>query len=148
MTVTQIKAKCRRIKQRRGLDLIVIDYLQLLQSGMKRVENRQVEVAAMSRNLKLMAKELEVPVIVLAQLNRESEKRTDKTPLMSDLRESGTLEQDSDIVILVHRPDAYDRDSPRSGEADLIVAKHRGGPRATITVAFQGHYSRFVDMTR
>lgn len=147
-TLMQIKAKCRRLQQRSGLDLVVIDYLQLLQSGVRRPENRQIEVSEMSRNLKLMAKELHVPVVVLAQLNRGPEQRQDKKPVLSDLRESGSLEQDADLVILLHREDAYDRESPRSGEADLIVAKHRNGPQATVTVASQLHYSRFVDMAQ
>ncbi|MEV4438097.1 replicative DNA helicase [Streptomyces sp. NPDC049577] len=145
-TVMQIKAKARRRQQRHGLDLIVIDYLQLIQSSGRRAENRQVEVSQMSRDLKLLAKELNVPVVVLAQLNRGPEQRTDKKPMKSDLRESGALEQDADIVILLHRDDAYEKESPRAGEADLIVDKHRNGPTATVTVAFQGHYSRFVDM--
>jgi replicative DNA helicase len=114
----------------------------------KRVENRQQEVSDMSRSLKLLAKELNVPVIAVAQLNRGPEQRTDKRPLLSDLRESGSIEQDADMVILLHREDAYERESPRAGEADFIVAKHRNGPTATVTVAFQGHYSRFVDMAR
>jgi replicative DNA helicase len=147
-TLMQIKAKCRRIQQRSGLDLVVIDYLQLLQSGVRRPENRQVEVSEMSRNIKLMAKELGVPIVVLCQLNRGPEQRTDKKPVMSDLRESGSLEQDADVVILLHREDAYDRESPRAGEADLMVVKHRNGPPATITVAAQLHYSRFVDMAQ
>lgn len=148
-TVMQIKARCRRMQQRGGLDLVVVDYLQLMQSGgARRPESRQQEVSEMSRNLKLLAKELEVPVIALSQLNRGPEQRTDKRPMMSDLRESGSLEQDADMVILLHREDAYDKESPRAGEADLIVAKHRNGPTATITVAFQGHYSRFVDMVQ
>jgi len=130
-----------------GLSLVVIDYLQLLDThGKKRPENRQVEVSEMSRGIKLMAKELDVPVVVLCQLNRGPEQRTDKKPMLADLRESGSLEQDADIVILVHREDAYDRDSARAGEADLIVAKHRAGPLSTITVAAQLHYSRFRDM--
>ena len=112
------------------------------------MESRQQEVSEFSRNLKLLAKELEVPIIALSQLNRGPEQRTDKRPMLSDLRESGSLEQDADVVILIHRDDAYDRDSPRAGEADLIVAKHRNGPTATVTVAFQGHYSRFVDMAK
>lgn len=145
-TITQIKARCRRLKQRGGLDLVVIDYLQLLSSGVARRENRQQEVSDMSRSIKLMAKELEVPVVVLAQLNRGPEQRTDKKPQVSDLRESGSLEQDADLVILLHREDAYEKDSPRAGEADLIVGKHRNGPTATVTVAAQLHYSRFVDM--
>lgn len=143
----QIKSRCRRLKQRRGLDLVVIDYLQLLTSGStRRQENRQQEVSDMSRNVKLMAKELEVPVVILAQLNRGPEQRQDKKPTKADLRESGSLEQDADLVILLHREDAYDKDSARSGEVDLIVDKHRNGPTAQITVANQLHYSQFVDM--
>jgi replicative DNA helicase len=145
MTMMEIRAKCRRLKQRHDLKLVVVDYLQLMSSG-KRVESRQQEVAEFSRALKLLAKELEVPVVALSQLNRGPEQRTDKKPMLSDLRESGSIEQDSDMVILLHREDAYERESPRAGEADFIVAKHRNGPTATITVAFQGHYSRFVDM--
>ncbi|WP_281372135.1 DnaB-like helicase C-terminal domain-containing protein, partial [Streptomyces abyssomicinicus] len=132
-----------------GLSLIVVDYLQLMEPDSSRNgENRQQEVSKISRGLKLLAKELEVPVIALSQLNRGPEQRQDKKPLMSDLRESGAIEQDADLVILLHREDAYEKESPRSGEADLIVAKHRNGPTATVTVAFQGHYSRFVDMAR
>ncbi|HBF80260.1 MAG TPA: replicative DNA helicase [Streptomyces sp.] len=145
-TLTQIKAHCRRLKQNGGLDLVVIDYIQLLQAGGRRPETRQQEVSDISRNIKLLAKELEVPVIALSQLNRGPEQRTDKKPLVSDLRESGSIEQDADMVILLHREDAYEKFSPRAGEADLDVAKHRNGPTSTITVAFQGHYSRFVDM--
>ncbi|MER5461626.1 replicative DNA helicase [Streptomyces sp. NPDC002668] len=148
-TVMQIKARCRKLKQRGGLDLVVIDYLQLLESGASRGrDNRQQEVSDMSRNVKLMAMELEVPVVVLCQLNRGPEQRQDKRPTKSDLRESGSLEQDADIVILVHREDAYDPESARAGEADLIVDKHRNGSPATITVAAQLHYSRFVDMAQ
>jgi replicative DNA helicase len=145
MTMMEIRAKCRRLKQRQDLKLVVVDYLQLMTSG-KRVESRQQEVAEFSRALKLLAKELEVPVVALSQLNRGPEQRTDKKPMLADLRESGSIEQDSDLVLLLHREDAYERESPRAGEADFIVAKHRNGPTATITVAFQGHYSRFVDM--
>lgn len=147
MTMMEIRAKARRLKQRHDLRLIVVDYLQLMTSG-KRVESRQVEVSEFSRSLKLLAKELGVPVVALAQLNRGPEQRTDKRPMVSDLRESGSLEQDADMVILLHRDDAYERESARPGEADLIVAKHRNGPTATVTVAFQGHYSRFVDMAQ
>lgn len=145
MTLMEIRAKCRRLKQRHDLRLVVVDYLQLMTSG-KRVESRQQEVSEFSRSLKLLAKELEVPVIAISQLNRGAEQRTDKRPLLADLRESGSLEQDADVVVLLHREDAYERESPRAGEADFIVAKHRNGPTATVTVAFQGHYSRFVDM--
>ena len=147
MTLMEIRAKCRRLKQRHNLQLVVVDYLQLMTSG-KRVESRQQEVSEFSRSLKLLAKELEVPVIAISQLNRGPEQRQDKRPMLSDLRESGSLEQDADMVVLLHREDAYDRESPRAGEADFIVAKHRNGPTATVNVAFQGHYSRFVDMAR
>ncbi|MFC0039439.1 replicative DNA helicase [Actinomadura rayongensis] len=147
MSMMEIRAKCRRLKQQHDLRLVIIDYLQLMSSG-KRVESRQVEVSEFSRSLKLLAKELGVPVIALSQLNRGPEQRNDKKPMVSDLRESGSIEQDADMVILLHREDAYEKESPRAGEADLIVAKHRNGPTATVTVAFQGHYSRFVDMAQ
>ncbi|TMQ96684.1 replicative DNA helicase [Actinomadura soli] len=147
MSMMEIRAKCRRLKQQHDLRLVIVDYLQLMTSG-KRVESRQVEVSEFSRSLKLLAKELGVPVIALSQLNRGPEQRTDKKPMVSDLRESGSIEQDADMVILLHREDAYEKESPRAGEADLIVAKHRNGPTATVTVAFQGHYSRFVDMAQ
>ncbi|MFI5635086.1 replicative DNA helicase [Streptomyces sp. NPDC051664] len=149
LTAMTIRTKARRLKQRGKLDLVVIDYLQLLQyGGGRRPESRQQEVSDISRQLKLMAKELKVPVIALSQLNRGPEQRTDKRPQVSDLRESGSLEQDADVVILLHREDQYDKESARAGEADLIVGKHRNGPTAIITTAFQGHYSRFVDMAQ
>ncbi len=145
MTMMEIRAKARRLKQRHDLRLIVIDYLQLMSSG-KKVESRQLEVSEFSRQIKLLAKELDVPIIALSQLNRGPEQRSDKRPMMSDLRESGSIEQDADMVILLHREDVYEKESTRPGEADLIVAKHRNGPTRDVVVAFQGHYSRFVDM--
>ncbi|MGV2386240.1 MAG UNVERIFIED_CONTAM: replicative DNA helicase [Thermobifida fusca] len=145
LTMMEIRAKCRRLKQQHDLKLVIVDYLQLLSSH-GRVESRQQGVSEMSRSLKLLAKELEVPVVALSQLNRGPEQRTDKKPQISDLRESGSIEQDADMVILLYREDVHEKESPRAGEADLIVAKHRNGPTATVTVAFQGHYSRFVDM--
>ena len=147
LTMMEIRAKARRLKQKHGLKLVVVDYLQLMSSG-KKVESRQQEVSEFSRHLKLLAKELEVPVVAISQLNRGPEQRNDKKPMLSDLRESGSLEQDADMVLLIHRPDAFERDDPRSGEADLIMGKHRNGPLRTITVAPQLHYSRFVDMAR
>ncbi|MFC4854933.1 replicative DNA helicase [Actinophytocola glycyrrhizae] len=147
MTMMEIRAKARRLKQRHDLKLVVVDYMQLMTSG-KRVESRQQEVSEFSRQLKLLAKELEVPVVAISQLNRGPEQRTDKRPMLSDLRESGSLEQDADMVILINRPDAFERDDPRAGEADLILAKHRAGPTATITVAHQLHYSRFADLAQ
>ncbi|SNU01007.1 primary replicative DNA helicase [Ruaniaceae bacterium KH17] len=146
MSLMEIRAKCRRLKQQHDLKLVVIDYLQLMSSG-KRVESRQQEVSEFSRALKLLAKELEVPVIAVAQLNRGPEARTDKKPMMSDLRESGSLEQDADMVILLHRDDVYkSRDEEKSGEAEIILAKHRNGPTATFSLAFRGHLARFDNM--
>jgi replicative DNA helicase len=144
LSMMEIRAKARRLKQRHNLQLVVIDYLQLMTSG-KRVENRQQEVSEFSRQLKLMAKELDVPVIAISQLNRGPEQRTNKVPMLSDLRESGSIEQDADVVILLHREDMYDSQN-RQGEADLIVAKHRNGPTRTITVTAQLHFARFTDM--
>ncbi|GAA2270923.1 MULTISPECIES: replicative DNA helicase [Kitasatospora] len=147
LTIMEIRSRARRIAQQyNGLGLVVVDYLQLMQSGSaKRYGNRQEEVSDMSRNLKLMAKELECPVVALSQLNRASEQRDDRRPHVSDLRESGSIEQDADIVILLHREDAYNKDSPRVGEMELNVAKHRGGPTAVITASFQGPYCRIVN---
>jgi replicative DNA helicase len=145
MTLVEIRAKCRRLKQKVGLKMVIIDYLQLMTSG-KKVESRQQEVSEFSRALKLLAKEIGVPVIAISQLNRGPEQRADKKPALSDLRESGSLEQDADMVILLHRESAYEKDSPRAGEADLIIAKHRNGPTDTLVVGFHGHFSRFVDL--
>jgi len=145
LTLVEIRAKCRRLKQQHNLKMVVIDYLQLLSSG-KKVESRQQEVSEFSRALKLLSKELEVPVVALSQLNRASEQRADKMPAISDLRESGSLEQDADVVILLHRESSYEKENSRAGEADLILAKQRNGPTGTVTVAFQGHYSRFQNM--
>ncbi|MFC8495892.1 replicative DNA helicase [Streptomyces sp. NPDC057235] len=149
-SLPEIQAKCRRLKHRvPGLALIVIDYVQLITSGTKRRHDvREQEVSDISRSIKLLAKELHLPIVLLAQLNRGPEMRTDKVPAVSDLRESGSLEQDADIVILLHRPDAYEPESPRGGEVDLIVGKHRNGATARITVAHQLYLSRFVDMAR
>ena len=147
LTMMEIRAKARRLKQKTDLRLVVVDYLQLMTSG-KRVESRQAEVAEFSRNLKLLAKELDVPVIAVSQLNRGPEQRADKLPQLSDLRETGQLEQDADLVILINRPDGYDRDSPRAGEADLILAKHRNGPTKTCTVASTLHMASFRDLAR
>lgn len=142
LTMPDIRAKCRRLKHSQDLSLIVVDYIQLMSSH-KRIESRQQEVSEISRSLKLLAKELEVPVIGVAQLNRGPESRTDKKPMMSDLRESGSLEQDADLVLLLHRPEYYNTDD-RPGEADLNIAKHRNGRTEIINLQFQGKFSRFV----
>jgi replicative DNA helicase len=145
ITMMEIRAKCRRLKQRHGLGLVIVDYLQLMQPT-KRFDNRQQEVSEISRSLKLLAKELEVPVIAVSQLSRQTEARSDRRPMLSDLRESGALEQDSDVVLFIYREELYDPESPRKGEADLILAKHRNGPTDTVAVTFQGQYSRFAPM--
>ena len=145
MTLVEIRAKCRRLAQRVGLKMIVIDYIQLMTSG-KKVESRQQEVSEFSRALKLLAKELDVPVIAISQLNRNSEKSENKKPELSHLRESGSLEQDADVVILLHREDLGNREHARAGEADLIIAKQRNGPTDTVIVNFLGQFSKFEDM--
>jgi len=145
MSLVEIRAKCRRLAQQVQLQMVVIDYIQLMSSG-KKVESRQQEVSEFSRALKLLAKELNVPVVALSQLNRQPEQTKDKRPELSHLRESGSLEQDADVVVLLHREGLFEKDHPRAGEADLILAKQRNGPTGTVTVAFQGQYSRFVNM--
>lgn len=147
LTMMEIRAKARRLKQKTCLRLVVVDYMQLMTSG-KRHESRQAEVGEFSRSLKLLAKELDVAVVAISQLNRGPEQRVDKMPQLSDLRESGNLEQDCDLCFLLHRPEMYDRDSPRSGEADVILAKHRNGPTRTFTVASTLHMSSFRDLAR
>ncbi len=145
MSLVEIRAKCRRLAQQVDLKMVVIDYIQLMSSG-KKVESRQQEVSEFSRALKLLAKELGIPVVALSQLNRQAEQAKDKKPELSHLRESGSLEQDADVVVLLHREGIYERDHPRAGEADLILAKQRNGPTGTVVVAFHGQYSRFVNM--
>ena len=144
VTPLELRSKARQLR-RQGLGLIVLDYLQLLSSG-RRVESRQVEVSEFSRQIKLLAKELAVPVVALSQLNRSAETRADRKPALSDLRESGSLEQDADIVMLLHRDDLNDPHSPRRGEADVIVAKNRNGQTGTSALAFQGQFSRFANL--
>ena len=147
LTLAEIRSKARRLTKELGLQLIIIDYLQLLSSG-KKVESRQQEVSEFSRSLKLLAKELEIPVIAIAQLNRGSEEKKDKKPELHHLRESGSLEQDADLVILLHREDAGQKEHPRAGEADIIIAKQRNGPTGTIISLFQGQYSKFVNLQK
>jgi replicative DNA helicase len=144
LSLPMLRGRVRNLVRTEGLRLVIVDYLQLMQAP--KAESRQQAVAEISRNLKLIAKDFQITVIVLCQLNRGPEQRQEKKPMVSDLRESGAIEQDADIVVLLHREDAYEKESPRAGEADLIVGKHRGGPTATITCAFQGHFARFCDM--
>jgi replicative DNA helicase len=144
LTPTELRARARRIKREHGLGLVVVDYLQLMQvSGSK--ENRATEIAEISRSLKGLAKELELPVIALSQLNRGVEQRTEKKPVMSDLRESGAIEQDSDMILLIYRDEVYDRNTTKKGIAEIDLAKHRNGETGTFLLTFQGQYTRFVN---
>jgi replicative DNA helicase len=147
ITLMEMRAKCRRLKARHGLGLILIDYLQLMQSP-RRSENRQQEVSEISRGLKVLARELQVPVIAASQLNRGVEYRQDKRPFLGDLRESGALEQDADLVMFLYRDELYNPDSERRGEAELIIAKHRNGPTGKITLAFMSQYTKFASIAK
>nr|WP_221374373.1 replicative DNA helicase [Actinoplanes polyasparticus] len=145
MTLADIRSRARKLHRQHGLRLLVVDYLQLIETA--RAENRQNAIAAVSRGLKLLAMELAIPVIAVSQLNRGPENRPNKRPTKSDLRESGAIENDADVIVLIHRDDYYDPESPRAGEADFIVDKNRAGATDTITVAAQLHLSKFADMT-
>lgn len=148
ITVNEIRAKCRRLKKEQGLDLVIIDYLQLIQGTRRRNDNRQTEVAEISRSLKQLAKELDVPVIALSQLSRSVEQRQDKRPMLSDLRESGSIEQDADIVAFLYRDDYYDKNSERQNIIEIIIAKQRNGPVGTVELAFLKNYNKFVSLER
>ncbi len=151
ITMLEIRAKARRLDQRMkssgGLSLIVVDYLQLMSSN-KRSDNRVQEVAEFSRGLKMLAKELDVPVVALSQLSRQPEARTDKRPMLSDLRESGSIEQDADIVGFIYRDEVYDNESPDKGTAELIIAKHRNGAVGKVQLAFLAHFAKFANLSR
>lgn len=147
-TVMDIRAKARRLRSRIGpLGMVVVDYLQLM-TGRAGAESRQVEVSEISRGLKILARELECPVVALSQLSRTLEQRQDKRPMLADLRESGSLEQDADIVMFLYRDEVYERDSPDMGTAEVIVAKHRAGPTGIIRLAFLPHFTRFANMAK
>ncbi|MTI83528.1 MAG: replicative DNA helicase [Firmicutes bacterium] len=147
LSVRQIKAKARRLQAEKGICLIVIDYLQLMHSG-GRVENRQQEIAEISRSLKGLAKEMNVPVMALAQLSRSVEQRQDKKPIMSDLRESGSLEQDADVVMFIYRDDYYNLESEKKGIAEIIVGKQRNGPVGIAELAFVKEYTKFLNLSK
>ncbi|HWI49916.1 MAG TPA: replicative DNA helicase [Rummeliibacillus sp.] len=144
--VSEIRAKCRRLKQERGLGMILIDYLQLIQGSGGAGANRQQEVSEISRSLKALARELEVPVIALSQLSRGVEQRQDKRPMMSDLRESGSIEQDADIVAFLYREDYYDKQTEDANTIEIIVAKQRNGPTDTVKLAFKKEFNKFVSV--
>jgi replicative DNA helicase len=150
--ILELRAKCRRLKAEHGIGLIIVDYLQLMQ-GPRSAENREKEISAISRSLKALAKELNIPVVALSQLSRAVEGRTDKRPILSDLRESGAIEQDADVVMFVHRPEMFvdpstDRFAEVQGKAEIIVGKQRNGPVGNITVTFVHNYARFENPTR
>jgi len=148
ITVMEIRAKARRLKSRLGdLGLVVVDYLQLM-TGRASAENRQVEVSEISRGLKILARELDCPVLALSQLSRSLEQRQDKRPMLSDLRESGAIEQDADVVMFLYRDEVYHADSPDLGTAEVLVSKHRSGPTGLVRLAFLPHHTRFANMAR
>ncbi|MEX3746583.1 MULTISPECIES: replicative DNA helicase [Lysinibacillus] len=144
--INEIRAKCRRLAQEHGLGMILIDYLQLIQGSGKAGENRQQEVSEISRSLKHLARELKVPVIALSQLSRGVEQRQDKRPMMSDLRESGSIEQDADIVAFLYRDDYYDKESESKNMIEIIIAKQRNGPTGTVTLAFKKEFNKFINV--
>ena len=148
ISVTEMRSKCRKQKLEKGLDLIVIDYLQLMSGGTRGNENRQQEISDISRNLKALAREMNCPVIALSQLSRAPEQRTDHRPLLSDLRESGAIEQDADIVLFLYRDDYYNPDTEHPGEAEVIIAKQRNGPIGTVTLMWKADTTKFVNMAR
>ncbi len=148
VSIAEIRGKARRLSSKVGeLGLVVVDYVQLM-TGRSNAENRQVEVAEISRGLKILARELHCPVVALAQLNRSLEQRADKRPLLSDLRESGALEQDADVVVFLYRDEVYNPDSPDTGTAEVLISKHRSGPLGMTRLAFLSHYTRFANMAR
>jgi replicative DNA helicase len=148
MTVMEMRAKCRRLKSKVGdLGLIVVDYLQLM-SGRSNAENRQVEISEISRSLKILARELETPVVALSQLNRSLELRADKRPMLADLRESGSLEQDADVVLFLYRDEVYNPETQDRGIAEIIVSKHRNGPVGMCRLAFLDYCTLFANMAR
>ncbi|MFD0050650.1 replicative DNA helicase [Actinomycetes bacterium NPDC127524] len=146
--IGDIRSKCRRLKQEHGLGMILIDYLQLIQGNGRSGENRQQEVSEISRSLKALARELQVPVIALSQLSRGVEQRQDKRPMMSDIRESGSIEQDADIVAFLYRDDYYDKESENKNIIEIIIAKQRNGPVGTVSLAFVKEYNKFVNLER
>jgi replicative DNA helicase len=143
----EVRAKARRLMTRYPLGLIVVDYLQLMQGGL-RSENRQQEVSEISRSLKILGRELGVPVIAVSQLSRAVEARNDKRPLLADLRESGSIEQDADLVIFIYRDEYYNSESEEKGIAEIIISKHRNGPTGIVKLAFLEHYTKFANLAR
>lgn len=149
INITEIRAKCRKLKLEKNIGMVVIDYLQLIQGSGKRASgSREQEISEISRSLKILAKELDVPVIALSQLSRAAEQRPDHRPMLSDLRESGAIEQDADIVMFLYRDDYYNKESEKKDIAEVIIAKHRGGSTGTVELLWLGSYTKFVNLER
>lgn len=148
VSITEIRAKCRRLKLEHNLGLVIIDYLQLMQGSRSKSENRQQEISEISRSLKILAKEINVPVITLSQLSRAPEARTDHRPILSDLRESGAIEQDADIVMFLYRDDYYNPETEKKNIAELILAKHRNGSTGTVELVWLGQYTKFANLEK
>jgi replicative DNA helicase len=149
VTVAEMRTKARRLKSRFGLDLVIVDYIQLMEGSAlrgRRDENRVQEISAISRALKLMARDLDVPLICVSQLNRAPDARPDKHPLLSDLRESGAIEQDADVVLMLYRDEYYNKESEEKGITDLDIAKHRNGPVGRVKLAFMDRYAKFGNL--
>lgn len=147
ISVMEIRAKCRKLKMEKDIGLVVIDYLQLVQ-GNKRSSSREQEISEISRSLKILAKEINVPVIALSQLSRAPEQRPDHRPMLSDLRESGAIEQDADIVMFLYRDDYYNPDTEKRNIAEVIIAKHRGGSTGTVELLWLGNYTKFANLDK
>jgi replicative DNA helicase len=149
ITIGEMRTKARRLKSREGLDLVIVDYIQLMESRTgRRDENRVQELSTISRGLKMLARDLDVPLICISQLNRSPDSRPDKRPMLSDLRESGAIEQDADLVMLIYRDDYYNADSEEKGIAEVNLAKHRSGPTDRVKLTFMGTYAKFGNLRR
>ena len=148
ISVMEIRAKCRKLKLEKNIGLVVIDYLQLVQGSNKKGGSREQEISEISRSLKILAKEINVPVIALSQLSRAPEQRPDHRPMLSDLRESGAIEQDADIVMFLYRDDYYNEDSEKKNIAEVIIAKHRAGSTGTVELAWLGSYTKFANLAK
>ncbi len=148
ITVGEIRSKCRKYKLEHGLDVVFIDYVQMMTSPSRKNDSRQQEVSEISRSLKALARELNVPVVVLSQLSRLPDQRSDHRPVLSDLRESGSIEQDADVVMFIYRDDYYNRDSERKGISEIIIAKQRNGPVGTVELVWLPEYTKFMNMEK
>ena len=148
ISIMEIRAKCRKMKLEKNIGLVVIDYLQLVQGSSKKGGSREQEISEISRSLKILAKEIDVPVIALSQLSRAAEQRPDHRPMLSDLRESGAIEQDADFVCFVHRPYIYNEESEKKNIAEVIIAKHRAGSTGTVELLWLGNYTKFANIDK